>query len=56
MYYKGDGIKIIKKLFIGLKAAQQEIPDAQLNLALMYYHGDGINQDKKAALDWFESG
>lgn len=52
---KEKGCQPIKnKLFIGLKkAAEKGNTDAQFNLALMYYNGDGILTDKKQAVYWY---
>lgn len=36
------------------KAAQQGIVKAMYNLAVMYYNGDGMPTDMKAAYTWFE--
>ena len=36
-----------------IEAAEQGDPDAQYNLALMYYRGLGVEKNYKAALMWF---
>lgn len=37
-----------------LKAAKQEQPRAQFNVADMLYHGSGTKQDRHAAMTWYE--
>ncbi len=44
-----------KKAFSHLKiAAENNISNAQYNLALMYYQGDGVKQDIKKSAHWLE--
>ena len=35
-------------------AAENNISNAQYNLALMYYQGDGVKQDIKKSAEWLE--
>ncbi|MBA1432927.1 MAG: sel1 repeat family protein [Epsilonproteobacteria bacterium] len=35
-------------------AAENNISNAQYNLALMYYRGDGVQQDVKKSAEWLE--
>jgi len=34
--------------------ASSDVPEAQYNLAFMYYGGEGVNQNDRQALFWFE--
>lgn len=34
--------------------ATNDIPEAQYNLAFMFYGGEGVNQDDRQAIYWFE--
>ncbi|EGE27627.1 tetratricopeptide repeat family protein, partial [Moraxella catarrhalis O35E] len=45
--------KIIKIGEWYTKAANQGYADAQFNLALMYYEGQGVSQDDQKAVEWY---
>jgi TPR repeat protein len=47
---KGDYVTALKEF---TPLAEQGNADAQYNLGAMYYHGQGVSQDLKAALKWF---
>ena len=36
------------------KAAEQGFVDAQANLGMMYYHGQGVSRDHKEAARWLQ--
>lgn len=58
MYYFGDGISTgqnyDKAFELYEKAAQQGNAEAQYNLGVMYYSGDGAIQNYMQARKWFE--
>ena len=37
------------------RAAEQGLADAQFNLGLMYYTGEGVEHDDEVAFRWFDS-
>ncbi|MBR2209565.1 MAG: sel1 repeat family protein, partial [Synergistaceae bacterium] len=56
IYYNGyEGVKQNKSEAAKwyLKAAKQGIPEAQHNIALMYYDGEGVPKNKSEALKWW---
>ena len=48
---KGDYKAALKPLHV---AAENNISNAQYNLALMYYQGDGVKQNIKKSAQWLE--
>lgn len=57
IYYHGKfGIPTDKATAASLflKSANQNHAPAQFSLAICYYNGEGIEQDRKAALEWME--
>lgn len=57
MYFFGQGIKkdVIKARYWYEKAAEQGIPEAQFNLAVMYENGVAdLKKDHDKAMDLFE--
>ena len=57
MYYSGDGISSGKDynraLELYRKAAEQGDRDAQYNIGVMYYNGQGVNQSYQESREWF---
>ena len=51
-YHKEDNLKEAFKLYE--KSAEQGLPEAQYNLALMYYRGDGVEKNINEAIKWFK--
>ncbi|GHT32760.1 hypothetical protein AGMMS49592_0010 [Endomicrobiia bacterium] len=37
-----------------IKKAEQGFAEAQYNLGVMYYKGEGVKQDYKEAIKWFK--
>lgn len=51
-YYKEGDYQTAFRLF--KKVAEQGLAQAQFNLGLMYYKGDGVTRDAKQAVYWFQ--
>ena len=56
MYDNGDGVEINKQEAIKWyqESAKSGIPQAQYDLAVIYYNGDDIEQDIGEAIYWFK--
>jgi TPR repeat protein len=54
MHKEGRGVKqdLAKAFELTKAAAEAGIPQAQLNLALLYESGEGAPRDLKLALEW----
>ena len=56
LFYNGEGVeKTTQRHWDGIcLPANQGNADAQYNVGLCYYYGNGVKQDYKEAMKWYE--
>lgn len=50
----GEGVRADKAIQLYQKAAEQGLAQAQFNLGVCYYNGEGVARDRTAAKRWLQ--